>query len=110
MCSDLCGASYPIARRYPPASLLDGYRSLQRDARRYSMNLLTVERQLAKRDDCFQCPRHGLSRPAAGRAFGHPPLDNVRVVLRPSIYQGPREHLRLRTLQVHGDMRAPATA
>lgn len=77
--------------------------ALQRDALRYSMNLLTLERQLSKRDDMLSVLGNRLEQ--AGSQVEHFGIlhDNVAASLG-SIYQDTLSTLRLR-IQVHGDMR-----
>ena len=77
--------------------------ALQRDALRYSMNLIVLERQLHKRDDMLS---------VLGQRLGHVENqvehfgllhDNVMASLG-SAYQDTLSTLRMR-IQVHGDMR-----
>ena len=77
--------------------------ALQRDALRYSMNLIALERQLQKRDDMLQVLGQRLSQ--AERQIEHFGLlhDNVMAALG-GAYQDTLSTLRLR-IQVHGDMR-----
>ena len=77
--------------------------ALQRDALRYSMNLLTLERQLSKRDDMLSVLGSRLEQ--AGSQVEHFGIlhDNVAASLG-SIYQETPSTRRLRT-QVHGDRR-----
>lgn len=77
--------------------------ALQRDALRYAMNLITLERQLAKRDDMLAMLGQRLDR--AEQQIGHFSLlhDNVMASLG-STYQDTLSTLRLR-IQVHGDVR-----
>lgn len=77
--------------------------ALQRDALRYSMNLIALERQLSKRDDMLSVLGQRLSQVESQvQHFGllH---DNVMASLG-SIYQDTLSTLRMR-IQVHGDMR-----
>lgn len=77
--------------------------ALQRDALRYSMSLIALERQLAKRDDMLDVLGQRLEQVASQvQHFGllH---DNVAASLG-SAYQDTLSTLRLR-IQVHGDMR-----
>ncbi|WP_193076067.1 high frequency lysogenization protein HflD [Pseudomonas sp. FME51] len=77
--------------------------ALQRDALRYAMNLITLERQLAKRDDMLAVLGQRLDR--TQQQIGHFGLlhDNVMASLG-SAYQDTLSTLRLR-IQVHGDVR-----
>ena len=77
--------------------------ALQRDALRYVMNLLTLQRQLAKRDDMLQVLGQRIAQ--AEHQVEHFGLlhDNVMASLG-STYQDTISTLRLR-IQVHGDMR-----
>src|SRR5690606_8876653 len=77
--------------------------ALQRDALRYAMNLITLERQLAKRDDMLSVLGQRLDR--TQQQIGHFGLlhDNVMASLG-SAYQDTLSTLRLR-IQVHGDVR-----
>lgn len=77
--------------------------TLQRDALRYAMNLITLERQLAKRDDMLAVLGKRLDR--TQQQIGHFGLlhDNVMASLG-SAYQDTLSTLRLR-IQVHGDVR-----
>ncbi|KAA0696767.1 lysogenization regulator HflD [Halopseudomonas laoshanensis] len=77
--------------------------ALQRDALRYTMNLLVLERQLAKRDDMLNVLGQRLEQ--AGSQVEHFGIlhDNVTASFG-SIYQDTLSTLRLR-IQVHGDMR-----
>ena len=76
---------------------------MQRDALRYVMNLLTLQRQLAKRDDMLQVLGQRIAQ--AEHQVEHFGLlhDNVMASLG-STYQDTISTLRLR-IQVHGDMR-----
>lgn len=77
--------------------------SLQRDALRYVMNLLALERQLAKRDDMLQVLGQRLDQ--VSNQVEHFGLlhDNVMAGLG-GTYQDTLSTLRLR-IQVQGDMR-----
>lgn len=77
--------------------------ALQRDALRYTMNLIALERQLDKRDDMLTVLGQRLDQ--AGQQVQHFGLlhDNVMASLG-SAYQDTLSTLRLR-IQVHGDMR-----
>lgn len=77
--------------------------ALQRDALRYSMNLIALERQLEKRDDMLQVLGQRLSQ--VENQIGHFGLlhNNVMASLG-GAYQDTLSTLRLR-IQVHGDMR-----
>lgn len=77
--------------------------ALQRDALRYSMNLIALERQLNKRDDMLSVLAQRLQQ--AESQINHFGLlhDNVMASLG-SVYQDTLSTLRLR-IQVHGDMR-----
>jgi|TARA_Y100001973_G_C5204058_1_gene340072 high frequency lysogenization protein len=77
--------------------------ALQRDALRYVMNLLSLERQLAKREDMLQVLGQRIAQ--AENQVEHFGLlhDNVMASLG-STYQDTISTLRLR-IQVHGDMR-----
>lgn len=77
--------------------------ALQRDALRYTMNLIALERQLDKRDDMLAVLGQRLDQ--AGQQVQHFGLlhDNVMASLG-SAYQDTLSTLRLR-IQVHGDMR-----
>lgn len=77
--------------------------TLQRDALRYTMNLVTLERQLDKRDDLLAVLGQRLDQ--AQHQVGHFGLlhDNTMASLG-SAYQDTLSTLRLR-IQVHGDMR-----
>lgn len=77
--------------------------ALQRDALRYSMNLIALERQLQKRDDMLEVLGQRLNQAEKQiEHFGllHP---NVMASLG-GAYQDTLSTLRLR-IQVHGDMR-----
>ena len=77
--------------------------ALQRDALRYSMNLIALERQLSKRDDMLSLLGQRLDQAESQvRHFGllH---DNVAASLG-GAYQDTLSTLRMR-IQVHGDMR-----
>ncbi len=77
--------------------------ALQRDALRYVMNLLTLERQLAKRSDMLQVLGQRIGQ--ASQQVEHFGLlhDNVMASLG-ATYQDTLSTLRLR-IQVQGDMR-----
>jgi high frequency lysogenization protein len=77
--------------------------SLQREALRYVMNLLALERQLAKREDMLQVLGQRLDQ--AGKQVEHFGIlhDNVMAGLG-GTYQDTLRTLKLR-IQVHGDMR-----
>lgn len=77
--------------------------ALQRDALRYSMNLIALERQLNKRDDMLSVLAQRLQQGES--QINHFGLlhDNVMASLG-SVYQDTLSTLRLR-IQVHGDMR-----
>ena len=77
--------------------------ALQRDALRYTMNLIALERQLDKRDDMLAVLGQRLDQ--AGQQVQHFGLlhDNVMASLG-SAYQDTLSTLRLR-IQVHGDIR-----
>ncbi|WP_304638688.1 high frequency lysogenization protein HflD [Pseudomonas sp.] len=77
--------------------------SLQREALRYVMNLLALERQLAKREDMLQVLGQRLDQ--AGKQVEHFGIlhDNVMAGLG-GTYQDTLSTLKLR-IQVHGDMR-----
>ena len=77
--------------------------ALQRDALRYTMNLIALERQLDKRDDLLTLLGQRLDQ--ASHQTQHFGLlhDNVMASLG-SAYQDTLSTLRLR-IQVHGDMR-----
>lgn len=77
--------------------------ALQREALRYVMNLLALERQLAKREDMLTVLGQRLDQ--VGNQVEHFGLlhDNVMAGLG-STYQDTLSTLRLR-IQVHGDMR-----
>lgn len=77
--------------------------SLQRDALRYAMNLVALERQLDKREDMLELLGQRLNQ--AEQQMGHFGVlhDNVMASLG-STYQDTISTLRLR-IQVHGDMR-----
>ena len=77
--------------------------ALQRDALRYSMNLIALERQLQKRDDMLSVLGQRLSH--VDNQVAHFGLlhDNVMASLG-GAYQDTLSTLRLR-IQVHGDMR-----
>ncbi|PRB77134.1 high frequency lysogenization protein HflD [Pseudomonas sp. MYb185] len=77
--------------------------ALQRDALRYAMNLIALERQLDKRDDMLAVLGQRLDQ--AQQQVQHFGLlhDNVMASLG-SAYQDTLSTLRLR-IQVHGDMR-----
>lgn len=77
--------------------------SLQRDALRYSMNLLTLERQLAKREDMLSVLGQRLEQVSSQVEHFGILHDNVTASLG-SVYQDTLSTLRLR-IQVHGDMR-----
>ncbi|MFN3580680.1 MAG: high frequency lysogenization protein HflD [Pseudomonas sp.] len=77
--------------------------ALQRDALRYSMNLLSLERQLAKRDDMLSVLGQRLEQVSSQVEHFGLLHDNVNASLG-SIYQDTLSTLRLR-IQVHGDMR-----
>lgn len=77
--------------------------ALQRDALRYSMNLMALERQLDKREDMLEVLGQRLQQ--AESQVNHFGLlhDNVMASLG-SAYQDTLSTLRMR-IQVHGDMR-----
>ncbi|MFA5678205.1 MAG: high frequency lysogenization protein HflD [Pseudomonas sp.] len=77
--------------------------ALQRDALRYTMNLIALERQLAKREDMLNVLAQRLQQ--AESQINHFGLlhDNVMASLG-SAYQDTLSTLRMR-IQVHGDMR-----
>ncbi|NLY58107.1 MAG: high frequency lysogenization protein HflD [Gammaproteobacteria bacterium] len=77
--------------------------ALQRDALRYSMNLMALERQLDKREDMLEVLGQRLQQ--AESQINHFGLlhDNVMASLG-SAYQDTLSTLRMR-IQVHGDMR-----
>lgn len=77
--------------------------ALQRDALRYSMNLIALERQLSKRDDMLNVLSQRLDQ--AENQIRHFGLlhDNVAASLG-GTYQDTLSTLRMR-IQVHGDMR-----
>lgn len=77
--------------------------SLQRDALRYSMNLLVLERQLAKREDMLNVLGQRLEQASSQVEHFGIQHDNVAASFG-SIYQDTLSTLRLR-IQVHGDMR-----
>ncbi len=77
--------------------------SLQREALRYVMNLLALERQLAKREDMLEVLGQRLDQ--ASKQVEHFGIlhDNVMAGLG-STYQDTLSTLKMR-IQVHGDMR-----
>ncbi|AQZ95805.1 high frequency lysogenization protein HflD [Halopseudomonas phragmitis] len=77
--------------------------ALQRDALRYTMNLLVLERQLNKRDDMLQVLGQRLQQAESQVEHFGALHDNVWASLG-SIYQDTISTLKLR-IQVHGDMR-----
>lgn len=99
------GSAYPIRQGVQTLqAMLDrDTASLQRDALRYSMNLLTLERQLAKRDDMLTVLGQRLDQ--ASNQVEHFGIvhDNVTASFG-SIYQDTLSTLKMR-IQVHGDMR-----
>ena len=97
------GGSHHDIRRGLQALLERDTASLQRDALRYSMNLLTLERQLSKRDDMLSVLGQRLEQATSQVEHFGIMHDNVAASLG-SIYQDTLSTLRLR-IQVHGDMR-----
>lgn len=99
------GAIYPIRQGIQAlqAMLERDTASLQRDALRYSMNLLTLERQLAKRDDMLSVLGQRLEQASSQVEHFGILHDNVAASFG-SIYQDTLSTLRMR-IQVHGDMR-----
>lgn len=77
--------------------------ALQRDALRYVMNLLSLERQLAKREDMLQVLGQRIAQAEHQVEHFGRLHDNVMASLG-STYQDTISTLRLR-IQVHGDMR-----
>lgn len=77
--------------------------ALHRDALRYSMNLITLERQLSKREDMLNVLGQRLNQVETQIAHFGLLHDNVMASLG-STYQDTLSTLRLR-IQVHGDMR-----
>lgn len=77
--------------------------ALQRDALRYSMNLIALERQLNKREDMLNVLGQRLTQVENQIAHFGLLHDNVMAALG-STYQDTLSTLRLR-IQVHGDMR-----